>query len=646
MVTTETIAMGDGVTTEFGFSFPYLKTEDVKVELQEYDATQTPGNQILSRQTITDFVVPSNNPTIVQFSSIGAATNYQAASGAPLANHAVSGFAIRVRIYRFTDTDNIPATFIQGSAVRAQDLNDNFEQTLYIMQERQNALLTIQTGGIGENVISTNALQDDSVDSSKLRDSAGDDSQRAVTTNHIRNNAVTTDKIVDDAVTTDKIVDDAVTTVKIVDDAVTTVKIVDDAVTTAKIVDDAVTTAKIVDDAVTTAKITDLNVTTGKLADSAVTSGKIADNTIVNADVNSAAAIDGTKINPDFGSQTITTTGNIDTASINSLNYPTAGPLSNRNLIINGDMRIAQRGTGAVTSAGYPVDRWLSNFSTAGAVSLQQSTAVTPDNFGYSIACTVTTADATTDASNQWNVQQYIEGYNIEQLLFGTADAKDVTVSFWVRGSVIGTYCMTLLGSSDGSTLDRSRVSEYTINSANTWEYKTITVPGDTGGTWTTDNGRGLAVRFGLTAGSNYQQSAGSWGTTNATGTANQTQLLETLNATWYVTGIQLEVGTVATPFEHRSYGDELARCQRYYEILRGGGGMYWGGGTRCGTATYKVEKRDTPSSVSISTIYYEYPASSTWQAININKHGYGIQKSGGGSYLIVDATWIVNAEL
>ena len=113
--------MGDGTTTEFGFSFPYIKTEDVKVELQEYDATQTAGNQIISRQTITAFVVPSNNPTVVQFSSISAATNYQAASGAPLANHAVSGLAIRVRIYRFTDADSVPATFIQGSAIRAQD---------------------------------------------------------------------------------------------------------------------------------------------------------------------------------------------------------------------------------------------------------------------------------------------------------------------------------------------------------------------------------------------------------------------------------------------------------------------------------------------------------------------------------------------
>lgn len=266
------------------------------------------------------------------------------------------------------------------------------------------------------------------------------------------------------------------------------------------------------------------------------------------------------------GGLTIDGTTNFSTLQVNSQNLPNAGSLSNRNLTINGDMRIAQRGTAAVTTSGYPVDRWIQGFSTAGAVSSQQSTSVTPDDFGYSIACTVTTVDASTDAADQWNIQQHIEGYNVEQLLFGTANAKDVTVSFWVRGSVTGTYCMTLLGSSDGSTIDRSRVSEYTINTANTWEYKTITVPGDTGGTWTTDNGRGLSVRFGLTAGSDFQQSTGSWGTTNAVGSSNQTQLLETLNATWYVTGVQLEVGTVATPFEHRSYGDELARCQRYYE--------------------------------------------------------------------------------
>ena len=278
--------------------------------------------------------------------------------------------------------------------------------------------------------------------------------------------------------------------------------------------------------------------------------------------------IDGTTGNSSITGVTTVGVTSAYITSINNLNYPTAGPLSNRNMLINGDMRIAQRGSSAVTGSSYPVDRWLQGVNTSGAVSAQRSTAVTPDDFGYSIVCTVTTADATTGTTDFWNIQQIIEGFDAARLLFGTANAQSVTVSFWVRGSVTGTYCVILLGSSDGTTLDRSYVSEYTIASADTWEYKTITVPGDTGGTWTTDNGRGLSVRFGLTAGSNFQQAAGSWGTTNAVGSSNQTQLLETLNATWYVAGVQLEVGSVATPFENRNYADELAKCQRYYQAL------------------------------------------------------------------------------
>ena len=254
------------------------------------------------------------------------------------------------------------------------------------------------------------------------------------------------------------------------------------------------------------------------------------------------------------------------------------GPLAGaRNRIINGDMRIAQRGTGAVTASGsYPVDRWTQGFATSGAVSAQYETASTPTGFQAAIKFTTTTADATTNSTDQWDVQQIIEGFNSADLLFGTANAQDVTVSFWVRSSVTGTFCMTLLGSSDGTTVDRSYVSEYTISSADTWEYKTITVPGDTGGTWTTNNGRGLIVRFGLTAGTSVQQAAGSWGTGNVAGSSNQTQLLETLNATWYLTGVQLEAGTVATPFERRSYGQELALCQRYYEVGRLYGSCYY----------------------------------------------------------------------
>jgi hypothetical protein len=196
MATTETILLGDGTTTQFGFTFPYIKTEDVKVELQEFDTVES---TVISRVQISSFSIPSNNPTVVDFSAIGAATNYQAITGAPLTNHAVNtSNIIRVRIYRFTSADANPATFLQGSTIRAQDLNDNFEQILYIMQERQNTLQTIQLGGIGENIIGTVSIQDDAITADKLSDSTVTDSDRAVTTNHIRDNAVTTAKLASD----------------------------------------------------------------------------------------------------------------------------------------------------------------------------------------------------------------------------------------------------------------------------------------------------------------------------------------------------------------------------------------------------------------------------------------------------------------
>ena len=193
MATTETISFGDGTTTQFSFTFPYIKTEDVRVELQEFDTVES---TVISRVQISSFSIPANNPTVIQFAALGAATNYQAITGAPLTNHAVNtSNIIRVRIYRFTSADANPSTFIQGSAVRAQDLNDNFEQILYIMQERQNTIQTIQLGGIGENIIGTVSIQDDAITADKLRDSTVTDSDRAVTTNHIRNDAVTPAKL-------------------------------------------------------------------------------------------------------------------------------------------------------------------------------------------------------------------------------------------------------------------------------------------------------------------------------------------------------------------------------------------------------------------------------------------------------------------
>tara|TARA_R110002096_G_scaffold18505_2_gene62976 strand:- start:1049 stop:2143 length:1095 start_codon:yes stop_codon:yes gene_type:complete len=261
-----------------------------------------------------------------------------------------------------------------------------------------------------------------------------------------------------------------------------------------------------------------------------------------------------------------------ETVSVNSIAMPNAGTLGNRNKIINGGMRISVRGSGAATlTETYPVDRFEQAFSTDGAVSFQKEATDVPTGFDYSIKGTVTTADGTVGASQGWTIGQKIEGNNVTDLQFGTANAKSVTVSFWVKSSVAGVYCVTLRNGAD----DRAFVSEYTISSANTWEYKTITVAGDTAGTWSKLNGTGLDVIFCLAGGSSKQGTAGSWGAF-ADCTSNQTQILETLNATWLLAGVQLEAGTNATPFEHRNHGDELARCQRYFSWSDdGSGGCY-----------------------------------------------------------------------
>jgi len=195
MATTENFVFGNGGNT-YSFSFPYLKTEDVRVELQEYDSTQPAGDQIISRSSISAFTIPAGNPTQIIFDAIGADTVYQTAPDGNVRDRSYPGdYPVRIRIYRATAADATPATFFAGSAIRAQDLNDNFDQILYIMQEKENALISIQTGGIGDNVISTSAIQDDAVDATKLRDSVSVDGNRAVTTNHIRDNAVTSAKL-------------------------------------------------------------------------------------------------------------------------------------------------------------------------------------------------------------------------------------------------------------------------------------------------------------------------------------------------------------------------------------------------------------------------------------------------------------------
>lgn len=253
-------------------------------------------------------------------------------------------------------------------------------------------------------------------------------------------------------------------------------------------------------------------------------------------------------------------------ATLNGLSYPTEGSLSGRNRIINGDMRIDQRNAGASVTVNqaqifYGVDRWIAGGITSdGVFTIQQNTSA-PAGFNNSTKITVTTADASL-AGQTYNFQQRIEGYNIADLGYGTAGAKTITLSFWTRSSITGTHGGALLNSAQNYSYPFS----YSISAADTWEYKTITIAGPTAGTWLTDNGSGLTVMFSVGAGSSLKGTAGSWAASQFYSATGAVDLISTLNATFYITGVQLEAGSVATPMERRSYGQELALCQRYFQ--------------------------------------------------------------------------------
>ena len=243
------------------------------------------------------------------------------------------------------------------------------------------------------------------------------------------------------------------------------------------------------------------------------------------------------------------------------------GALSNRNKIINGAMTIDQRNSGAAvtitatSAAQYVLDRWyLRAESAAGSKVSVQRSSVAPAGFSNSQLITSLSA-YTIGASEHFATIQFIEGFNVADLNWGTADAQAITFSFKVRSSLTGTFGGFLTNSAG----DRVYVFSYTINAADTFETKTITVEGDTTGTWLKDNGAGLAVSFSVAAGSSTTGAAGSWGSTLYRSVTGQTSLVGTSGATFYITGVQLEAGDTATPFEHRSFGQELALCQRYF---------------------------------------------------------------------------------
>jgi hypothetical protein len=317
-----------------------------------------------------------------------------------------------------------------------------------------------------------------------------------------------------------------------------------------------------------------------------------------------------------------------------SLQGAAASPFGLKNRIINGDMRIDQRNAGAsVTPANgaYTLDRWVAYQSAASKFTVQQNAGSVTPPAGFKNYLGVTSSSAYSVGSGDYfAILQIIEGYNVADLDWGTANAKTVTLSFWVRSSLTGTFG----GSLQNSANNRSYAFTYTISVANTWEQKSITIVGDTSGTWLTTNGAGLYVQFGLGVGTNYSGTAtGSWVGANYLTATGATSVVGTNGATFYITGVQLEIGTSATPFERRLYNQELANCQRYYETNFSGvavptnnysnyvnaavGSNTYAGGANAaqqilGPIMYNVFKRASPT-----VTIYSYTSSSTARVSN-----------------------------
>jgi hypothetical protein len=279
----------------------------------------------------------------------------------------------------------------------------------------------------------------------------------------------------------------------------------------------------------------------------------------------------------------------IQTAA-DSISNSQGSPFGFKNRIINGAMVIDQRARTLTfdTAGSYTVDRWCQNNGGSAVITGVQS-AVAPSNFTNSLLVT-TTSGSSPSAGNLVDIFQPIEGYNVVDLGYGTSTAKTTTVSFWVRSSLTGTFCVAY----GNAAFNRSYVTTYTINAANTFEYKTVTIPGDTSGTWLKTNGQGLNLYFDMGSGSNYNTTANAWATGFFTRVSGATSLSATTGATFYITGVQLEKGSQSTEFDWKPYTTELSLCQRYYQTMYVG--IVTNGGQTGTNFNYMVPMRAAPT--------------------------------------------------
>ncbi len=321
--------------------------------------------------------------------------------------------------------------------------------------------------------------------------------------------------------------------------------------------------------------------------------------------------------------------------------------LSNRNLIINGAMQVAQRGTSftaSSTSAYWGVDRFA--FQTnANTDSTIAQVADAPVGFEYSFKFTNGTAytPVTTDFGR---VFTRLEGYNVNNLNLGTSDATSITLSFWVKSSVTGSFGAMVGGSGNGIY-----VWSYSISQANTWEYKTLTVPAGTITTFngSTTNGQGFQVAWDMGEGPNRSNSAG-WHSNQPVsemGLTSGTKIVATASATWQITGVQLEVGEQATPFEHRSYGDELARCQRYYAKVYTSNRAQVDSGELGAHFTFKTTMRASPTMGDFDPGSPENVTGlDQFYGTNVEGSGASITTGGAGNRYVFGASATADAEL
>jgi len=332
--------------------------------------------------------------------------------------------------------------------------------------------------------------------------------------------------------------------------------------------------------------------------------------------------------------------------------WAAASPYGLKNLIINGNMQIAQRGTsatGITTSGYYTVDRFDTILNTAGTWTMTQDTDVpTAQGFASSVKYSCTTADVSPAAGDYFQIRQKIEGQNLQQLKKGTASAENLTLSFWIKSNKTGTYTMQMYDSDNARYICES----FTISVADTWEKKTMLLEGDTSGALDNDNGNSLQVSLWFVAGSNFTSGTlqTTWGTSGAAAAGQTVNLADSTSNYINITGVQLEIGDTATPFENRMYSQELAMCQRYY-YNTGGTIRYYKNSSNTAAEAYPlgfpVYMRVSPS-MSFGTVSAG-ANTSTYSIAGASNQSVSVQITANGvvaGYARLDAQLIADAEL